>query len=200
MQHFGAGFATDRLSKRFAPSRLLRMGDDRIAELTPQQLACLRKAAEFKGSKIIAQEMGITSKTVDRHIQDANRTLGVGSRPQAIRLLLEHDRRHGGLSPDGIFRIDPADPSTQFSHREIGSERVRDSEDRTPYDPHPIRLNAHHSQKRGAATDDLITQLKTVVMVTAIAAVLVTLIGQYKAVISAAELVAATVKSQVSTR
>jgi DNA-binding CsgD family transcriptional regulator len=61
----------------------------RIARLTRGQRACLLLVAEHLSSKEIARELGVSPHTVDQRIRVALRTLGVHSRVQACRLLLD---------------------------------------------------------------------------------------------------------------
>jgi DNA-binding CsgD family transcriptional regulator len=57
-----------------------------IAALTPRQKDCLRLTAQFKGSKEIGHELGVSQKTVDTHIAAAIKTLGASNRRHAARL------------------------------------------------------------------------------------------------------------------
>lgn len=175
------------------------MGDNRIASLTPQQLACLRKASEFKNSKTIAYEMGISSKTVDRHIEEANHKLGVTSRKQAIQLLLESDTADGKYTPGGFSRLDPQPQPASFPERELERDRLRDVEERPQLDNLSMVPQPTLSQER-EPLNDVTMQLKTVALIIAIAAGLVGLIGQYTAVIAAAESLAAAIRTQIPTR
>lgn len=170
------------------------MGPDRINSLTPRQLACLRKAAEFKSSKIIAHEMGITSKTVDRHIEAANRTLGVGSRQQAVRLLLQKNQL-GGFSPEVFSRIDVPSLSGTFPEHQIESVRLRDGDEREIFQtPAPVPREPL-SEPGEDACHDLIDALRTVALIIVIAATFVLLIAHYPALIAAAEALAATLQT-----
>jgi DNA-binding CsgD family transcriptional regulator len=69
------------------PARAERSG---IATLTPRQKDCLRLTAEFKGSKEIGIELGVSQKTVDTHIAAAIKTLGASSRRHAARIFSQH--------------------------------------------------------------------------------------------------------------
>lgn len=60
-----------------------------IASLSPQQVACLRLVAELRTSKQIAEILGISSHTVDTHLSNAVRKLGVASRMEAARCLAD---------------------------------------------------------------------------------------------------------------
>lgn len=53
------------------------------AELTARQIECLRWTAEGKSSWDIAQILGISPRTVDEHLDNACRKLGVKRRAQA---------------------------------------------------------------------------------------------------------------------
>ncbi|WP_255500614.1 helix-turn-helix transcriptional regulator [Caulobacter sp. 17J80-11] len=52
--------------------------------LTPRQAECLRWAAEGKSSWDIAQITGLSPRTVDEHLDNACRRLGVKRRAQAV--------------------------------------------------------------------------------------------------------------------
>src|ERR1700735_1534657 len=60
---------------------------DAFANLTPRQRECLELAAQHWTSKDIGRHLGISPKTVDRHLEDVIRKLGVPDRLAAIRLL-----------------------------------------------------------------------------------------------------------------
>jgi DNA-binding CsgD family transcriptional regulator len=64
--------------------------ESRIARLSPGQLDCLRLVAEHFSSKEIAQELGISSHTVDQRIRQSLQILGVERRSQAARLVAQH--------------------------------------------------------------------------------------------------------------
>jgi len=69
------------------------MDSDRLERLTEQQRVCLRLVYEHMTSKEIAPHLGIEPGSVDQHIKAAMRTLGVGDRRAAARLLAEHEGR-----------------------------------------------------------------------------------------------------------
>ncbi|HYE27389.1 MAG TPA: helix-turn-helix transcriptional regulator [Allosphingosinicella sp.] len=71
------------------------MDPHRIARLTEQQRTCLRFVYRHMTSKEIAPLMGIEPGSVDQHIKAAMRTLGVGDRRSAARILAEHDAAQG---------------------------------------------------------------------------------------------------------
>ncbi len=67
------------------------MDSKRIARLTEQQRACLRLVYAHLTSKEIAPLLGIEPGSVDQHIKAAMKTLGVGDRRTAARILAEHE-------------------------------------------------------------------------------------------------------------
>ncbi|HEX9965919.1 MAG TPA: helix-turn-helix transcriptional regulator [Allosphingosinicella sp.] len=69
------------------------MDPKRIARLTEQQRACLRHVYAHLTSKEIAPLMGIEPGSVDQHIKAAMKTLGVGDRRTAARILADHEGR-----------------------------------------------------------------------------------------------------------
>jgi len=71
------------------------MDPHRIARLTEQQRTCLRFVYRHMTSKEIAPLMGIEPGSVDQHIKAAMRTLGVGDRRSAARILAEQEAAQG---------------------------------------------------------------------------------------------------------
>lgn len=67
------------------------MEPERIARLTDQQRACLRLVYAHMTSKEIAPLLGIEPGSVDQHIKAAMRTLGVGDRRAAAKMLAEYE-------------------------------------------------------------------------------------------------------------
>ena len=63
-----------------------------IADLTEPQLECLALVAQFKTSKQIARELGLSSHAIDARVKRILATLGVASREEAARLYLNHVR------------------------------------------------------------------------------------------------------------
>jgi DNA-binding CsgD family transcriptional regulator len=52
--------------------------------LTPRQVECLVRIEAGKTSAQIAADFGISKRTVDEHVRDACRKLGVKRRPEAV--------------------------------------------------------------------------------------------------------------------
>jgi DNA-binding CsgD family transcriptional regulator len=75
------------------------MTPQRLARLTEQQRICLRHVYAHKTSKEIAPLLGIEPGSVDQHIKAAMRTLGVGDRRTAARLLAEQEESGGAAPP-----------------------------------------------------------------------------------------------------
>lgn len=69
------------------------MDPHRIARLTEQQRTCLRFVYAHLTSKEIAPLMGIEPGSVDQHIKAAMKTLGVGGRKTAARILADYEAR-----------------------------------------------------------------------------------------------------------
>ena len=98
------------------------VGDKRRRDEPEQQRICLRHVFAHKTSKEIAPLLGIEPGSVDQHIKTAMRTLGVGDRRSAARLLAEHEGLAAApppppaapvqplvyQSPDVATRLDPA--------------------------------------------------------------------------------------------
>lgn len=84
------------------------MDPKRIAKLTEQQRACLRHVYAHLTSKEIAPIMGIEPGSVDQHIKAAMKTLGVGDRRTAARILAEYE----GLSDSPAVTYPPRNPQS----------------------------------------------------------------------------------------
>jgi DNA-binding CsgD family transcriptional regulator len=67
-----------------------------LERLTPRERECLRLVAQHLSSKEIARRLGLSQHTVDGHLHEARRKLGVPTRRDAVRILLESE---GGESP-----------------------------------------------------------------------------------------------------
>lgn len=61
----------------------------KLSLLTPQERECLRLVAQQRSSKEIAQELGISKASVDTYCNRARAKLGVASRRDAAKLVLE---------------------------------------------------------------------------------------------------------------
>ena len=68
----------------------------RIERLTEQQRTCLRHVFQHLTSKQIAPLLGIEPGSVDQHIKAAMKTLEVGDRRTAARLLAEYEAAQEG--------------------------------------------------------------------------------------------------------
>lgn len=102
------------------------MDRNRIAKLTEQQRACLRHVYAHLTSKEIAPLLGIEPGSVDQHIKAAMKTLGVGGRREAARILHDHEAREGiqplVYQPLEVER--PANPVMFGPPIESGPQRV----------------------------------------------------------------------------
>ncbi|MBX3561463.1 MAG: helix-turn-helix transcriptional regulator [Sphingomonas sp.] len=67
------------------------MDRERLARLTDKQRACLRLVYAHLSSKEIAPRLNVEPGTVDQYIKAAMRTLGVGDRRAAARMLAEYE-------------------------------------------------------------------------------------------------------------
>ncbi|WP_176496878.1 helix-turn-helix transcriptional regulator [Sphingomonas sp. HMP6] len=157
----------DELAYRYHAATILwRMEKGRIAALTKQQLACLRKVAELKKSEVIAFELGISPKTVDAHIAEACRRLGASSRREAARMILAETE---GFSPKVILPIavEASDPHFEMSVGD-GTNSVRDNHREPTYEfqpPSPTNI----AITGGAEDVQLLVALKTAMLIVAIA-------------------------------
>ena len=100
-----------------------------LANLTVRQRECLERAAQHWTSKDIGRHLGISPKTVDRHLEEAIRRLGVHDRLAAVRLLrgsglmasatlVRPPSRNGGDPPgdDPHAEASPATPPSPPLH------------------------------------------------------------------------------------
>jgi DNA-binding CsgD family transcriptional regulator len=69
-----------------------------LAQLTDAQRDCLRLVFQHMKSKDIARVLGVSPHTVDMRLRTAMRTLSVGSRIEAARLLMQEEA--GGAGAD----------------------------------------------------------------------------------------------------
>jgi DNA-binding CsgD family transcriptional regulator len=90
------------------------MDSKRIARLTEQQRACLRYVYAHLTSKEIAPLLRIEPGSVDQHIKAAMKTLGVGDRRTAARILAEHEARQD-IQPLVYQPLDIAPPPDSFT-------------------------------------------------------------------------------------
>ena len=65
---------------------------DRFERLSDGQRDCLRLVAEHRSSKEIARLLSVSPHTVDQRLKRATSILAVGSRFEAARLYLDHER------------------------------------------------------------------------------------------------------------
>lgn len=68
-----------------------------LEQLTTRERQCLVGVAQHRQSKEIARDLGISSKTVDKHIETACKKLGVVSRRDAALLLIGSGLRNGSV-------------------------------------------------------------------------------------------------------
>src|ERR1700760_2870346 len=79
------------------------MDESRIGRLNERQKQCLRLYHAQLEAKEIAKKLGIPPHTVNEHLRDARRILGVGRSIHAARLLAEHERDNSlGAEPFGV--------------------------------------------------------------------------------------------------
>lgn len=80
---------------------------ENISALTEMQRQCVSLVV-VGSSKVIAQRLGISHHTVDQHLKEACRRIGVQSRVQAAAVLAVHTARQAGAAP--VPSPDPAEP------------------------------------------------------------------------------------------
>lgn len=74
-------------------------GMARVLQLTPGQCDCLRLVFRHMTSKDIARTLGVSPHTVDMRLRTAMKTLGVASRIEAARVLIEAEGKPDGYQP-----------------------------------------------------------------------------------------------------
>ncbi|MDF7774281.1 helix-turn-helix transcriptional regulator [Sphingomonas sp. AOB5] len=79
-----------------------------MKSLTERQRSCLRLVGELKDLHQIADELGISLRTVEGHLAGARATLRAASSREAARLLREFEEREGTYSVrEQISRVEP---------------------------------------------------------------------------------------------
>ncbi len=74
------------------PSPASRDPDSGLDRLSDRQRQCLALAARGLSSAVIADRLGLSSRTVDEHLMGVCRTLGVRTRIQAVARLAASQR------------------------------------------------------------------------------------------------------------
>lgn len=82
---------------------------DRVAQLSPGQVECLRLVHQHFSSKEIAEVLGVSRHTVDQRIRRALHILGVSHRREAARINAQNLERPTAdqLSPDPWSSLQP---------------------------------------------------------------------------------------------
>jgi DNA-binding CsgD family transcriptional regulator len=142
------------------------MESTRFDRLTKRHRECLRGVRELKGSKEIAEELGIEKSTVDSYLTEAVKVLGARNRRDAALQLDAHERdsaasfataaasttpdKIGGDSPRLAGAADPlpvmATPGEWVAGRSAGGGEE-------PGQAHPARLRLPFRRKGQAGND-----------------------------------------------
>ena len=105
---------------------------ERVAKLSTGQLACLQLVDQHLSSKEIAQELGISSHTVDQRVRGALHTLGVERRSQAARMVAQAAGPYQRL----IHQSPHIDPTPPADHQvEAVSNQIRHADRVGKVDP-----------------------------------------------------------------
>ena len=97
-----------------------------VARLNERQKTCLRLYYQGLEAKEIARELGITPNTVNQHLRDARRVLGVARSVQAARLLAEAEGHNRiGTDPRRIAAADRADQMIRAGPTEASTGPAR---------------------------------------------------------------------------
>lgn len=96
------------------------MESPRFDRLTKRHRECLRGVRELKGSKEIAEELGIEKSTVDSYLTEAVKVLGARNRRDAALQLDRHER-------EAVAAIDGSAPTVAVSDApdKIGGDSAR---------------------------------------------------------------------------
>ncbi|MBW8910323.1 MAG: helix-turn-helix domain-containing protein [Sphingomonas sp.] len=98
----------------------------RLARLNERQKSCLRLYYQGLEAKEIARELGNSPNTVNQHLRDARRILGVARSVQAARLLAEAEGHNRvGTDPRRIAAADRADQMAGVGSTEASAGPAR---------------------------------------------------------------------------
>jgi len=89
VKHAAAG--ETHLTSRLAEAASTRRAGERTDALTPRELEVLRLIATGKTNKLIAKQLFLSEKTVDRHVSNIFVKLDVASRTAATAYAYEHE-------------------------------------------------------------------------------------------------------------
>lgn len=97
-----------------------------LSRLNERQKACLRLYYQGLEAKEIARELAISPNTVNQHLRDARRILGVARSVQAARLLAEAEGHNRvGNDPRRMAAADHADQMATAGSTENSSDPAR---------------------------------------------------------------------------
>lgn len=103
----------------------------RLALLTERQISYLRLVAQHRNSKEIAAVTGSSHRAVDKQLLKANGVLGVATRFEAARLLVDHEAgveplppATGLPSPRPTFPLPPAWPTARAAANMMSWKQV----------------------------------------------------------------------------
>ena len=106
--------------------------DDRVAQLTEHQRACLELLLQHCQIKEIAQRLGVSVSTVNQRLERARRVLGAANSWAAARMMAESDRRRGiWIPPTGYENTlpdqsDPQPDEPAFIAKGASDDRLAD--------------------------------------------------------------------------
>jgi len=160
-----------------------------VESLSGKQLQCLELVGEGYTSAEIEGLLGISANTVNTHIALAVQKLGAPNRMHAARMLREHRAAIGHARPglpenvtSQILRLPPDEAiAPDLSGQGASSDEGAGSMMSPPIAP------ALAPQANRSPTDDLISVLKTAVLIIAAAAGLAVILANYRSIIGAAE-------------
>lgn len=97
------------LKRRLAVSPVLPRADLGAYGLTGREVEVVRRVASGRRNGDIAEELGVSDRTVQKHLQRAYRKLGVSSRSDAARIAwrLDADRERAGSHPRSPYAGPP---------------------------------------------------------------------------------------------
>ena len=152
------------------------MGANRVADLSDRQLECMRLVARHKSPEDIAEQLGISPKTVQYHVREAIKKLGARGRKKACEMMIDLDCLPPEKITGEIPRVDFEAPIYSTVHAELeGRSQLESvaSNDRL-IDSWPPVLTQDSPKERGH--DHVIKALKGVALVVAITVGLVLIV------------------------
>lgn len=105
-----------------------------VTQLTQPQIDVLTRVAQFKSSKQIARELGISHHTVDQRIRSVIEKMGVETRADAARAFIEardnKDLAHDGICGTLAYQMPELDIPLFLADQKLSSGEWNPADDR----------------------------------------------------------------------